>query len=106
MRNVTLVAVLILTVAAYALRVIGAESSVAYSEDPQLVRQALEIGQSISSARDLTADFPDSFKYPLTLTYYLTVVYGSMYGIGRALSILSSASEFQAFCLRIGTSFM
>jgi len=96
-RNVTLIAVIMLTIAAYALRVIGAESSVVYSEDPQLVRQSLEMGQSIANARDLTADFPESFKYPLTLTYYLTVIYGSVYGIGRALSVYSSASEFQAF---------
>ena len=97
MRNVTLIAVLILTVFAYAVRVIGAESSIVYSEDPQLIRQAMEIGQSISSTREFDTTFRENFKYPLTLTYYLAVVYGILYGAGRILLIFQSVVEFQTF---------
>lgn len=97
MRKTSSIVLLLLIVIGYALRILGADSSIVYSEDPQLIRQAMEIGQSVAGARDFNTTFRDSFKYPLTLTYYLAAVYGSMYGIGRAFAAFQSVAEFQIF---------
>ena len=97
--QLTLIALLMLTLAAYSVRVIGVWSSIAYLEDVQLVRQSMDIGQRLLNARDfdtLTRD-PDNFKYPLTLTYVLTGVYGGLFAVGRVLGFFESAAAFQTF---------
>ena len=88
-----------LTLAAYGVRVIGAESSIAYLEDARLIQQSMEIGQRLLNVRDFDtlARDPDHFKYPLTLTYVLTGVYGGLFAVGRILGVFESVAAFQMF---------
>lgn len=58
---------LLLTLAAYFMRVVGAESSVIYSHDPQLVRQSLELGQTLQAYSSQASAIEGGVKYPLTL---------------------------------------
>ena len=93
----SLLLIILLTVIAYGLRVIGTESSVAYLDDVQIVRQSMEIGQRLTRTQDFDTSFQDSFKYPLTLTLYLSGVYGVFYVIGNLVGWFESVSAFQTF---------
>ncbi len=95
-RNQSLLLLIMLTAVAYFMRVIGAESSVIYSHDPQLVRQSLELGQSLLSTAD-QAPAIQGVKYPLTLTLFLTGVYGVTLVVGQLAGAFDSMSAFRDF---------
>ena len=96
-RTHSLLLLLLLALIAYGLRVIGAESSLIYTHDPQLVRQSLELGQSLLANPDLAPATVGGFKYPLTLTTFLTGVYGVTLVAGQVVGAFNSASAFRDF---------
>lgn len=95
-RNQSLLLLIMLTAVAYFMRVIGAESSVIYSHDPQLVRQSLELGQSLLSTAG-QAPAIQGVKYPLTLTLFLTGVYSVTLVVGQLAGAFDSMSAFRDF---------
>jgi len=60
----------LLTVVGFGLRIVGAQSSIAYIPDTQVVRQGMQIGQNL-----LTGSGSVETKYPFTLPIYLSAVY-------------------------------
>ena len=86
-----------LTCVAYLLRVIGTESSVIFAQDVQIVRQSMEVGQRLLNQSVYNTQFQSGFKYPLSLSYYLTGVYGLFFVAGRALGLFDSLPAFQSF---------
>lgn len=86
-----------LTAVAYFTRVIGAESSVIYTHDPQLVRQSLELGQTLLADSSQAPSIQDGVKYPLTLTLFLTGVYGLTFATGQLIGIFDSVAAFRDF---------
>lgn len=86
-----------LSCVAYFLRVIGTESSVIFAHDVQIVRQSMEVGQRLLNQSEYNTQFQLGFKYPLSLSYYLTGVYGVFFVTGRALGLIDSLSAFQSF---------
>ena len=97
MRNHSLLLLLMLTMAAYVMRVIGAESSVIYTHDSQLVRQSLVLGQNLLANPDRAVAIQGGVKYPLTLTFFLTGVYGITFVIGLLSGAFDSMSAFRDF---------
>ncbi|MCY3781626.1 MAG: hypothetical protein OXG78_15030 [Chloroflexi bacterium] len=95
LRNISATVLLLLTVIAYGFRVIGAQSSAIYAQDTQLVRQSLEFGQNLLGHQHQTE--AGGGKYPLTLTLYLTGVYGLTYILGQILGAFGSVSAFRDF---------
>ena len=95
-RNHSLLLLILLTAVAYFMRAIGAESSVIYSHDPQLVRQSLELGETLL-ANPREAPAVQGVKYPLTLTLYLTGVYGLSFVAGQLGGAFDSMSAFRDF---------
>lgn len=96
-RNHSLLALIGLTSVAYLLRVIGAESSVIYSHHPQLVRQSLELGQSLLANSNQSAANQGGVKNPLTLTLFLTGVYGVAFVVGQLGGAFDSMAAFRDF---------
>lgn len=97
LRNHSLLLLLLLTIVAYLARVIGAESSVIYTHDSQLVRQSLTVGQSLLANPDQAAQIHGGVKYPLTLTIFLTGVYGLAYVAGQLGGVFNTMSSFRDF---------
>ncbi len=96
LRNISATVLLLLTVTAYGFRVIGARSSAIYAQDTQLVRQSLEFGQNLLGYQQ-QAEAGGGSKYPLTLTLYLTGIYGSTYVLGQIIGVFESVSAFRDF---------
>ncbi len=80
-----------LTIIAYVLRTISAHSSVAYFTDTQIVRQAFQLGEMLSSG---SLAGTESFKYPLTLSVYLLLAYGAVFIISLVTGTAHSISDF------------
>ncbi len=97
MKNTPLLLLAALLCFAYALRVTGTESSVIFSHDPQLVRQSMAVGQSLLNSNEYSTGFEAGFKYPLTLTYFLTGLYGLFFLVGRAIGEFETAIAFQDY---------
>jgi hypothetical protein len=95
----TLLGILLLFFAAYVLRVYGALSSIEYLPDTQIVSEAFDIGRSVLARQNylFTANPPYHPVYPLTLSWYLLVVYGVMFGILALTGQLHSAQELETF---------
>lgn len=96
-RRTSLLLLFALTCAAYLLRVIGTESSVLFAHDVQIVRQSMELGQRLLNLSEYDTQFQTGFKYPLSLSYYLTGVYGLFFVAGRALGLFDSLFAFQSY---------
>ncbi len=83
-----------MTAAAFMLRAGLPAESAPFARDIELVRQSLDLGQSLFAPQ---ADGPPSFKYPLSLTLYLSAVYGALYVVGAATSTFASVGGFADF---------
>ncbi len=92
-----LLALAALMALAYALRVFGAKSSIAYIPDTQIVREAMDIGQTLAARRAFDVNMGEAPKYPLTLPYYLLGIYGLVFVWGLISGATSSLSEFTTF---------
>ena len=88
---------MMLTAIAYGLRVIGAESSAIYAHDTQLVRQSLELGQRLLGNQSQNPTLQTGTKYPLTLTFLLTGVFGATFVTGQLVGAFSSVSAFRDY---------
>jgi len=91
----TVLVLALLTLIAYLLRTVGASSSVSYLLDTQLVRQALEIGESAATGEGF--DLTQPFKYPLTLSYYLLGVFGAAAATGFMAGLFDSLAELEQY---------
>ncbi|MCY4061132.1 MAG: hypothetical protein OXG53_02060 [Chloroflexi bacterium] len=95
LRQSSVILLVTLTVVGYGLRVIGAHTSVLFAHDTQLVRQSLEVGQQWLGVEGPVDDNPST--YPMTLTMFLTGVYGIMFSAGLIVGAFDSASAFRDF---------
>ena len=86
-----------LTVVAYGLRVIGAESSAIFAHDTQLVRQSLELGQRLLGNQSQDPTLQTGTKYPLTFTLLLTGVFGATFVTGQLIGAFNSVSAFRDY---------
>ena len=95
LRRSSVMLLVTLTLVGYGLRVIGAHTSVLFAHDTQLVRQSLEVGQQWLGVNGPVDDNPST--YPMTLTWFLTGVYGVMFSAGLIVGAFDSASAFRDF---------
>src|SRR5262245_7680301 len=95
----TLFGILLLFLAAYVLRVYGASSSIEYVPETGAVTEAFDMGRSVLARQNclFTANPSSHPHYPLTLTWYLLVVYGVIFGISALTGNLRSVQDFEAF---------
>jgi 4-amino-4-deoxy-L-arabinose transferase-like glycosyltransferase len=85
-----------LTLFAFGLRVFGARSSIAYIPDTQIIRQALDLGQSFTT-RSFDINLGGELKYPQTLHFYLLFVYGLVFVGGLLSRQFSGLAGFTTF---------
>lgn len=83
---------ILITAIAFALRVAGAGSSILYTPDNQLVREALDLGQSLTNVRKYLTQ--TDLKYPLALPIYLFTLYGILFVGGLAAGVYHSVQDF------------
>jgi 4-amino-4-deoxy-L-arabinose transferase-like glycosyltransferase len=84
-----------LTLVAFGLRAWGAEQSAPYVPDTQIVRQAMDLGQSLAGSGSLfDIGLMGAAKYPLVLPYLFLFVYGMIFVVGR---LIGSFESLQAF---------
>lgn len=86
-----------LTLVGYGLRQYGAQSSINYIPDTQIIREALDIGQGLAGGRLFNMNLGSSLKYPLTLPYFLLGVYGLIFAGGFVTRALPNIHAFIDF---------
>ncbi len=93
----------VLTLLAYSLRVIGARSSIAYIPDTQIVREAFDLGQRIANIAHYNIGLQGE-KYPLGLPWFLLSIYGVIFVFDLATGQISSLTGFEnlLFTNRVG----
>ena len=57
----------------------------------------MALGQALLRSSDVSTGFEGGFKYPLTLTAYLTAVYGAFFVAGSAFGVFEHAQAFQDY---------
>ncbi len=100
-RNVLFIT--LLTILGYVLRVWLAGNSVPYIPDTQIVREALNVGISLSNADFI--DTTTTLKYPLVMPSLLLLAYGVFYSVGSLLGWFASLAEFEAYLFANVTTF-
>jgi hypothetical protein len=86
--------IVLLTLVAYGLRVVGAGSSIAYIPDTQIIRQAFDLGQRITDFAHYDIGLAGA-KYPLGLSWFLLGIYGVIFVGGLATGRISSLGDFE-----------
>ena len=84
-----------MTLVGFILRVIGSYEIIPYVSDPQIVNEALRLGQ-LMAERDISI-LSQAFKYPLILPYLLSACYGALFIVGRLVGTFGSIAEYQAY---------
>lgn len=82
-----------LTLAAFALRFIGSDSSVAYIPDTQIVRESMGLGQLLAEGSSQVLEI----KYPLTLPIYLLAPFSAAIGIESLNGNIQSLSSIDDY---------
>ncbi len=94
-RRYVIVALTVMTLVGFILRVIGSYEIIPYVSDPQIVNEALRLGQLVAE-RDISV-LSQAFKYPLILPYLLSACYGALFVVGRLVGTFGSIAEYQAY---------